>query len=170
MQGEMDTVINNYIYRLETEESFTPIKIQEIGVLISKITLNKDNDGNIFPYKPLKIDIELEGEYDIDEVGVEIMISHEDTTGHVFASNSKTKKNIEYKIMKGKNTITCLIHSFNLCSGKYRLGLGLSLKLIKYYYRELDLLAFEVRETIVPPSLLPTLPVYGHVYLDHDWL
>jgi lipopolysaccharide transport system ATP-binding protein len=170
MVGEINSIIDNYMYRLETESSFIPIKIREIGVLLSKIILNSDNGGIILPYKSLKIEIELIGDYDLDTIGAEIMISHENVNGYVFTSNSKTKKNIEYKIRKGKNTITCLINNFNLCSGKYRLGFGLSFQLIKYYYYEVNLLTFEVKETIVSPSILPTLPVYGHVYLDHEWL
>ncbi|MGF7079846.1 polysaccharide ABC transporter ATP-binding protein [Mucilaginibacter sp. UYCu711] len=170
MDGDINTVIENYAYTLETEKTFSPIKVREIGVTISKISLNSDEKGVVLPYKPLVVDIELDGELDENiKVGIEIMISHEDTSGFVFASNSKTKKNIEFEIKKGKNVISCLIHNFNLCSGKYRLGFGISLQLIKYYYYNTDLLSFDVPETIESPSLLPTLPIYGHVYLEHEW-
>ena len=170
IDSHINTVIDKYINFLGTQESFTPIKIKELGILISKITLNTDNSGVISPFEPLKIDIELYGEYDTHELGFEIMISHQDTDGLVFATNSKTRKNISFIIKKGGNTITCLIHSVNLCSGKYTLGFGISLELIQYYYYNLSVLSFDINEIIVSPSLLPNSPAYGHVYLEHEWI
>lgn len=170
MVGDMNSVVDKYIYQIQTEKNFVPVKVKEIGIVISNITLNQDVGGVVTPYKPLTIDIDLEGEFDPVTLGVEVMISHEDTTGLVFTSNSKTMKNIEFTLLKGKNKIRCQINQFNLCSGRYRLGIGLSLKLIKYYYYELDMLNFSVVEAIVPPSVLPTNAAYGHVYLDHQWL
>ena len=170
IEGDITAVTNRYIQRISAQGSFTPFKIKEIDVMVTKISINEESGGLVIPCKPLRIEIETKAERDIDNIGIEIMVSHEDTSGIVFATNTKTRKNMDMQIKKGKNTISCLIDSFNLCSGKYLLGFGMSLQMIKYYYYDLAVLVFDVTEVLIEPSLLPTLPVYGHVYLDHDWI
>jgi len=170
IDGNIAYVAEQYENHDLTNSIFTPFKIDEINVMITKIAINEEYNGNVFPCKPLKIVIELDAERDIDHIGMAIWISHDDTDGVVFSTNTKTVKNLDIKIKKGKNKILCLIESFNLCSGKYCLGFGVSLLLIKYYYYEPALLNFDVSEVILEPGVLPTLPVYGHVYLNHDWI
>ncbi len=169
MEGEINAVTDLYTNPASTENAFAPFKINEINVTVTKIAINEENDGNVVPFKPLKIDIELDAEHDVETIGFEIMISHDDTNGVVFRSNTKATKNLDMKIMRGKNKISCLIDSFNLCSGKYWLGFGVSLLMIKYYYYETALLTFNVTEVMVEHGSLSTLPVYSHVYLDHNW-
>jgi homopolymeric O-antigen transport system ATP-binding protein len=169
VEGEIGVVIEQYTKPLSTHGVFTPFQINEIDVVVSSITINAESNGLVVPYKPLRIDIELDAERHIDPIAIEITISHEDINGVVFRSNTMTTKKIDLKIKKGKNRVSCLINSFNLCSGKYWLGFGMSLLLIKYYYYELALLSFDVSEVIVEPSCLPTLSVYSHVYLEHQW-
>jgi lipopolysaccharide transport system ATP-binding protein len=170
MEGKMDAVANEYASPISIHDEFTPIKIEEINIVVKKIVINEENNGQVVPFKPVRIDIEIDAEHDIDTIGLELLISQDDTNGVVFRTNTKTTKNLDIKIKRGKNKVSCLIDSFNLCSGNYRLGFGVSLLMIKYYYYDLALFSFNVSEVIVQPSLLPTLPVYSHVYLNHDWV
>jgi lipopolysaccharide transport system ATP-binding protein len=167
--GEMVSVIDSYTERIENAKLFTPFKIKEIGLLVKSVTLNKNRDEAVIPFEPLYVDIEIEAERDVDKIGVQIMISNEDTIGNIFASNTKTTNNIDIKLKKGINTITCHIDKFNLSSGKYWLGLGIDLPFVLMYYFEQSLIKFEVAEVLVAPRLLSTAAVYGHVYLDHQW-
>jgi lipopolysaccharide transport system ATP-binding protein len=172
IEDEITVVTDRYENPTSIRNEFIPFKfkVEEVDVMVNKISINEENNSLVIPTKPLRIDIELEAEDDIDTVGIAIWISHDDTHGVVFATNTKTVKNIDMKLKKGKNKVSCLIESFNLCSGKYWLGFGVSLLLIKYYYYERELLNFDVSEVILKPGSLPTLPSYGHVYLDHNWI
>jgi lipopolysaccharide transport system ATP-binding protein len=170
IEGDMAHVAEQYANPGLANTIFTPFKIAEIDVIITKISINEEYNGNVVPCKPLKIDIELDAERDVNDIGIGMWISHDDTSGVVFSTNTKTVKNLDIKIKKGKNKVSCLIESFKLCSGKYSLGFGVSLLLIKYYYYEPAILNFDVSEVILEPGGLPSTPVYGHVYLDHDWV
>jgi lipopolysaccharide transport system ATP-binding protein len=169
IEGEITKVVDEYESRVLTEKTFTPFKIKEIDILVEKISLNEETGGLVVPFKPLRIDIELEAGRDIGKIGIEIMITHDDTSGLVFASNTKTRKNMDAIIKKGKNKISCLIHHLTLCSGQYWLGFGVDMPFVKFYYYELALLKLNISEAVIEPGSLPTLPAYGHVYLDHDW-
>ena len=169
-EGEMIDVIDQYSNRTLVSNSFAPFKIKDIGIMVNKIAINEEKDGLVVPSKLLKIDIELDAEREINNIGMQIMISHDDTSGVVFVSHTKTNKNMDVKIRKGKNVVSCTINNFNLCSGKYRLGLAMDLPFIMSYYQDLALLDFDVSEVILKPGLLPTKSVYGHVYLDHNWI
>jgi lipopolysaccharide transport system ATP-binding protein len=170
MEGKTEDVIDCYLNLPNTQHLFSPIKVKEIDVIVNKITLNAETGTQVIPFKPLKIDIEIEAERDVDQVGIEIMFSHDDTSGVVFRTNTKTIKNLDIQIKKGKNKISCLIESFNLCSGRYQLGFGLSLLMVKYYFYDLALLSFDVSEVMIEQGSLPTEANYSHVYLDHDWI
>lgn len=111
----------------------------------------------------------MDAEHDVKNIGIQIMISNDDTNGVVFATNSKVTKNIDIQIKKGKNTVNCFIDSFNLCSGMYWLGFAIDMPMVKFYYHEKALLSFNVSEIIAAPCSWSTLPVYGHVYLNHEW-
>lgn len=169
MTGEMSNVVENYIYQNDGQKPFEPFKIKGLDVWVNKIELNCDNRGLVTPGKPLRIDIQLEAEREISKIGIELIISHEDTDGFVFATNTKTRKNLDIIIKKGENNIACLIHEFNLCSGKYWLGFGIDMPMVQFYYYEKEQLRFDVEEIMIAPSLVPTLSGYGHVHLSHDW-
>ncbi len=169
MQGEISTVTDAYANPRSTENGFTPFKIKEINVTVTKITVNEEYNGLVIPFKPLRIDIEMDAERDINNVGIQIMISHDDTNGAVFVTNTKQIKNMDMQIRKGKNTVSCLIDRFNLCSGRYWLGFAVDLPFVVMYYYELSLISFDVSEVLVAPRQLSTSSVYGHVYLDHQW-
>ncbi len=169
MEGKVTDVIEAYSNKIATQNDFNPIKIQEIGVVVTNIFLNRKNEGVVNPCEPLEIEIELESDRDIEKIGIQIMISHDDVSGSVFESNSKTIKNLDLIVKKGKNKATCLIHNFNLCSGNYWLGFGMDMPFVLMYYREPYVMRFEVPELMLPPRLLTTSSVYGHIFFDHDW-
>jgi len=170
IEGEINTVIEEYENNALTEKTFKPFNIREIDVSIEKISLNEENGGLVAPFKPLRIDIELEAAHDVGRIGIEIMITNNDTSGLLFVSNTKTRKNMDVLIKKGKNKISCLIQHLNLCSGQYYLGFGVDMPFVKWYFYELSLLRFNISESVIEPGSLPTSPGYGHVYLDHDWI
>jgi lipopolysaccharide transport system ATP-binding protein len=169
MTGEMSKVVENYLNLNNRQKSFEPFKIKDLDVWVKKIELNCDNEGLVISGKPLKIDIQLVAEREISKIGIELIISREDIDGIVFATNTKTRKNLEVIINRGENNIVCLIHEFNLCSGKYWLGFGIDMPMVQFYYYEKQQLMFDVEEIIIAPSLVPTLPGYGYVQLKHDW-
>ena len=169
-EGEITEVIRKYTNGILDQKIFTPFKIKDIDITITKITLNEESGGEIIPFIPLRIDIEMEAERDISDIGINIIISHEDTSGMVFSANTKTTNNIDVKIKKGQNKVTCLIDSLNICAGKYWLGFGIDLPFVLYYYLNLQLLSFDVPEIIVAPRLISTSSSYGHVYLKNEWI
>lgn len=170
MAGDMSTLIDRYIGKGPIQKIFSPFNIEELGVLVTKITLNEKNGGKIVPFKPLKIDIEFEAKRNVDHIGVQLMISNDDVDGMVFATNTKTTNNMDIKIKKGKNKISCLIESFDLCSGKYWLGFAIDLPFVQFYYNNLRLLSFNVPEVSVLPRLISTSAASGHVYLKNKWI
>jgi hypothetical protein len=115
------------------------------------------------------VDIEINSTQEVRNIGIEIMISHEDTTGIVFVTNTKTRKNLDVSLKKGKNRLSCLIEHLNLCSGRYWLGFGIDRAFVKFFYYNLHLLNFNISEATIDQGGLPTLAAYGHVYLDHTW-
>ncbi len=169
-ENNMDNVIEKYLLNNNKNKTFfTPIHIKEIDVVVTKISLNGENDGKIFPFRPLKIDIEIDAQRDIDNIGIQIMLSNDQTEGQIFSSSTKQTKGMDFIIKKGVNYFTCYIDSFNLCSGKYNLGFAIDIPFVKFYFLDLDLFSFDVDEVLPDGGLLPTLPCYGHVYLDHKW-
>lgn len=167
--GEINTVIDRYVYNNKTERKFVPFRIKEIDVLVKDISINKENNGVVLPFQSFKVDIELEVDRDIDRIGIQVMLSNENTSGMIFASNTKTTNSIDMKLKKGDNTVTCIIKNFNLASGKYWLGFGVDMPFIMMYFYEPSLIQFDVSEVLVEPRLLSTSPVYGNVYLEHQW-
>ena len=169
-EGSTDKLVEAYMNSADIKKDFKPIKITEIDVLVKKIAINQQEKGKVYPGKSLTIDLVLDSKNDISGLGIQIMISHDDTDGRVFSSNTKVTKNIDIKLIKGTNKLSLIIHNFSLCSGKYRLGLGIDIPFVKFYFLDIDLLYFDVLETTFKSSLVPTLPAYGHVYLEHDWI
>ena len=170
MTGDVNEVIENYSTWEVEENQFHPIKINDIGITVRSIKLNAEQNSLIEPMKPFVIDIDIQAERDIDKVGIELLITHTDVNGIVFATNTKTRKSLDIKLKAGDNKISCVIESFNLCSGKYTLGFGIDLPFVLFYYYERNLMSFVVEEVVNPPSLIPSLPAYGRVYLDHEWI
>lgn len=170
-EGDTNIVIDNYLIGSTKKlASFKPISIIEIGVVVTKISINEDDNGKVFPFMPLRIDIEMSAQYEVDNIGVQILISHDHTEGQVFSSDTKQTKGINYVIKKGENHLTCLIDKFNLCSGEYHLGFAISIPFVKFIFLDLDLMSFDVLEVLPENGVLPTLSSYGHVYLNHNWI
>ncbi len=170
VEDNIDIVVDKYQQKNNKNKTFfTPIYIEEIDILVTKISLNEDNNGKIFPFKPLKIDIEIDAKREVNNIGIQILLSNDQTEGQIFSSNTKQTKGLDVIIKKGFNKITCLIDSFKLCSGKYTFGFAIDIPFVKFYFLDLNLFTIDVEEVIIEGGRLPTLPSYGHVYLDHHW-
>ena len=168
--GTIDKVVDAYSKKENKTFDFKPIEISDIEVVIDKIKINSNNSGVVVPFKPLEIEIEIISKKDIDKIGLEVILTHDEIGGIVFATNTKTRKNIDIKLKKGLNKFVCIINSFDLCSGNYTLGFGMDLPFVLFYYYEKELINFTVDEIIEPPCLLTTSPSYGRVFLDHEWI
>ncbi|MEQ8688397.1 MAG: ABC transporter ATP-binding protein [Imperialibacter sp.] len=166
--GEISTVVDKYVEKRKSQKVFNPICINEIDATITKVLLNEGEE--IVPDDSFKIDLEIVANRSVDKIGIELMITHEDTTGILFATNTKTRKNLDVKLKPGINRISCVIRKLGLSSGTYALGLGVDIPLVLFYYYEKEVISFEIKEVVIKPSLLPTLPSYGHFYMEHDWL
>ena len=169
IMGDIGSVVEQYNYTSDNDKSFKPIKIEAIDVLVKNITINKEYNGRVVPFKPFKVEIDLEVGRDIDKIGIQIMLTNEDTSGIVFMTNTETTISMNYTFKKGLNTVTCFIENFNLSSGNYWLGFGMDQPFIEWYYYELSLMRFEAAEVLTAPRKLSTSPAYGHVYMDHQW-
>ena len=72
--GKTEEVVERYLADSSTQNFFRPINISEIGVVVKKISLNEEKSGQIFPGKPLQIDIEIEAERNVDNIGLQLII------------------------------------------------------------------------------------------------
>jgi len=170
--GEINSVINHYTNNNEKEIRkgfFNPFRVDEIGVIVNEIKINSDPDGLIKPFQPLRVEIEIIAKYDIDTIGLQIMISSDNIPGIIFLSNSTTTNNSTLQLKEGSNFVSCVIDSFCLASGKYWLGFGLDMPHMVSYHYELETLKFEVAEDIISPRQLTTSPTYGLLYMDNKW-
>ncbi|MBA3073153.1 MAG: ATP-binding cassette domain-containing protein [Anaerolineae bacterium] len=169
-EGIVESVVSNYLSsQVPPNFQSEPIIINELGLTVESITINKEINGLVIPFKPATIEILVNSRNDIDYLSFEVLVSNVDTNGLLFATNAKQTKNIMTQIKTGINKVICQIHSFNLSSGDYQLGISISEPWVKHYYQNTDLLRFNVSETLMPDGRTLTLPVYGHVYLEHDW-
>jgi lipopolysaccharide transport system ATP-binding protein len=169
MNGDMDDVVVKYIHTSSSDSSFIPIKIPEIDVLVKNIVINREENGVILPFKPFKVEIELEADRDIEKIGIQIMLSTDEANRMLFASHSKTTNSLDLVLKKGANLITCNIESFDLCSGRYVLGFGVDRPFFAFYYHNLDVITFEVPEVLADPRMVVTNAAYGLVYLKNNW-
>ena len=174
IKGEVDNVIDEYskssVKVTNKLIEFKPIFISRLNIIIRNIQLNRDTQGKIAPRKPLKIDIEIESKEFVEDIGIQITFSSDIVFGQIFTSNTKTTKNLNVKLRKGINKLTCIINSLNICSGTYTFGFAIDKPFVEFYYQKLDLFTFNVKKTLIKPSLLPTLPPYGQIYFDHEWI
>ena len=169
-EGSADKGLDHYLHRNNGASNFKPFLIRELRMTVKNIELNSGADGIITPLQPLTIDIVIDAEQEVTNIGIQFMISHEDTEGIVFATNTKQTKNIDVIINEGCNKLSCVIDSFNLCSGKYRLGFAVDIPFTKFYYYDLNVLSFDVVEIMPGKSRLASLACYSHVYLKHNWV
>lgn len=166
--GSTDDIVNSYLNNNISVQEFKPIRINPLGLEIKKIILNEDIEGVVLPFKPLSITIDIVSEKDITGIGLQVMITKDNIDGILFYSNTKQTKDINLCLRKGMNKITCLISSFNMCSGKYMLGFGIDHPNICWDYYNEHVLSFDAKETM--NGLLMTLPNYSYFYLDHRWI
>ena len=167
-RGAIDDVVSSYLKNNNSlSQEFKPFRIDALGLEIKKITLNEDAEGVVIPFKPLSITLDIFAEKDVKGIGLQVMITKDTLDGILFTSNTKQTKDIDVCIRKGMNKITCLISSFNLCSGKYMLGFAIDCPNVCWYYYNYNVISFDVQETM--NGFLMTLPNYSHFYLDHCW-
>ncbi len=167
--GNVSDAVACYSKRESRDYSFQAIVIPDIELVVTSIQINAERSGIVHPHQEMVIDIEIECRRDVDRIGIELLISSPDVNGIVFATNTKTRKGLDVLLRKGRNRVTCRIDKLNLCSGRYSLGFGIDIPFVSFYFYERDLLDFVVEETVAPPCLLPTIPAYGRVYLDHEF-
>lgn len=168
--GDIKGVTDFYLNNDNSISNFQEIYVAEIGTRITNIKLSNPQNSNIYPGDPLEINIEMQSESDIENIGIEIIITNEDTSGLLFVTNSKTRKNLDIKLKKGLNKVSCLINSLNICSGTYTLGFGIDMPFVMFHYYNKEVLSFQIKETQLANSYVPTTPAYGHIYLDHEWI
>ena len=165
--GAVDDIVEKYSGTNAPEQVFNPIRIDTLGLEIQKITLNEEIDGVVIPFKPLSITLDIFSTKDVSGIGLQVMITKTTIDGIIFSSNTKQTKDIDVCLRKGMNKITCLISSFNLCSGKYMLGFGIDHPNVSWYYYNYNILSFDAQETM--NGLWMTSPNHSHFYLDHQW-
>lgn len=167
--GSINDVLEGYTGNFGKLNKFKPYQIKELGITVSGITINEGVDRVVRSLETLEVKVTLDAKQDINKIGLQLMISHLDTSGYVFVTNTKTTNNLDYTVVKGKNVLTCLIDRLNLCAGKYWLGFAIDLPFVTFYSFEKEVLSFEVEEEVIKPRLIPNTSASGHVYLDHKW-
>jgi len=165
--GTAEEIAVTYFNRTNSVSTFEPILITEIGVRITRITINEDENGVVVPFQPLVIKIELIAQRDVADIGLQIALTKEAIDGVLFYTNTKQTKNIESFIRRGENTVTCRIESFDLSSGTYMLGFGIDIPNVHWHYYNLNVLSFNVHEVMY--GHLPSTSRYSHAYLSHSW-
>ena len=165
--GTADHIANVYFNRANAVSSFEPVSVRDIGVRITNVTINEDQEGIAIPFQPLEIRIDLTAEQDLPSVGLQVVLTKETVDGVIFYSSTKKTKEIEAFIRRGRNTLTCRIESFDLSSGTYMLGLGLEVPYVCWYYQDFNVLSFDVQEALY--GSMPSASRYSHVYLNHNW-
>jgi lipopolysaccharide transport system ATP-binding protein len=166
--GEIDDVIEKYESK-DNNKEFTPIFINEISAVVTSILINPSKNGKVRPKEELIIEIEIDSKIETKGIGIELIITHGDTHGLLFATNTKTRKNLDVKLKIGQNKFVCKIKQLDLASGVYNIGFGIDQPFSRFYFYEMNLLQFNIEEDIISPSLVPTTLSYGHVLLDHNW-
>jgi len=169
-EGHVLDAVDYYINQTVESTEFTPFKIPEIEVVVQNITLNSKYKNQILPYKPLEIEIDLIAKEEVRNIGLELMISHDEVGGILFATNTKTRKDMDVVLKKGHNKFVCEIKDLAICSGKYSLGFGIDIPFVKFFYYNLSLMTFDIQEIIYKNSLISTAPNYGRLYLNHEWV
>jgi len=167
--GNTNKLIGQYMTTADVKKTFKPINIPELKLTLSKITLNPSKRGKVYPLEPLEINLELNAKKECRGIGLQIMISNEDTNGRVFSTNTKVTDNLDVTLKPGQNHVKLTIDNLSLCSGKYWLGLGIDIPFIHFIYLENELMSFNVEEITLPFTRILSLPAYGHVYLNHHW-
>ena len=165
-----ETIIDQYEKSFVINSVFEKINLTNLGLTITDIKINSSLGGKIEPFKPVLIEIEIESTMQTDDYAVELLITNHLTSGLIFASNIKQHKNQKLILKVGKNRISLRINEFLLCSGRYNLGIGINIPFVKQLFTDLNILTFNVNEIIIGDGRLSSLPAYGQVYLDHEWI
>ncbi|MCL4439107.1 MAG: ABC transporter ATP-binding protein [Firmicutes bacterium] len=163
----IEKVVEKYEEETFGDEAKT-VTIPQLGVHLNYIKLYNDT-GLIRPYMPLKIEFEILSEKGLNSLAFNLTISNSRCDGFLFSTSTIPHNNFKVDIKPGIHRFICLINNLNLCSGRYSLGFGISVPMVETIYFERSILDFEVSETVIKGSTLPSIPAYGMVYLDHTW-
>jgi len=165
-----ETIVDQYEKSFVINSTFEKKNIKNLGLIITDLKINSLLGGKVEPFKPVLIEIEIESFVETDEYAVEVLITNHLTTGLIFATNIKQHKNKKLFLKVGINKISLRISEFLLCSGQYNLGIGINIPFVEQLFTDFNILTFNVNEIIIGDGRLSSLPAYGQVYLDHEWI
>jgi lipopolysaccharide transport system ATP-binding protein len=165
-----ETIVDQYEKSFVINSIFEKKILKNLGLTISDVKINNLLGGKVEPFKPVLIEIEIESINETDEFAVEVLITNHLTSGLIFASNIKQHKNQKLHLKVGINKVSLRISEFLLCSGQYNLGIGINIPFVEQLFTDFNILTFNVNEIIIGDGRLSSLPAYGQVYLDHDWI
>lgn len=165
--GSADEIATSYFEKMNSGQKFEPINIPEAKVTVQNILINRSSANIATPFEVMEVEIELFAEAELEQVGVQILISKESIDGVLFFSNTKNIKNISAFVKRGLNKIKLRIDNLGLSSGSYSLGFGLDIPNVKWLYYNTNVLGFTVQEAM--NGNLPSLQKYSHFYMPHEW-
>ena len=167
-EGNIESVCTLYNTTSILKTNFKSFLIKKINLEVINIKLN--DDQSIIPLNPLKISIKMKAHEEIEYIGIQLMISNDETPGVIFMTNTVTTNSMKSSFNKGDINAFCNIDSLNLASGKYYLGFCIDVPFSEVVFYERHLINFEIEERIIQPSKLPTSSVYSSFYLNHKWI
>ena len=168
-QGPIDDIINLYTSLNSNSNIFDAFRIDNLGITINSIVIRSYDYGQIRSYEKTIIEVNLDADFEISNLGFQLMIYHNESTWPIFVTNSKTTNNIDLSIKKGRNILRCIIDELNLASGVYFLGFAIDEPFKQFHCLKKDLFSFEVFESIKHSSLVPSVPSFGITYIKNDW-
>ena len=115
-------------------QDIQPIKINDLELLINKITINEGTGGKVIPFKPLSINIDIVADKNVTGFGLQIIISKDSYRWGFIPVKYKTDKRYGFANKKRINKVTCFIENFNLSSGRYVLGFAIDKPNVRWYY------------------------------------
>ncbi len=168
--SDIQHVLNRYKFADEDEVCRTPatLNLPNLGLEIRQVYLNKEYT-NIKPYMPLAVELEIYAKNELHGLAFNLTISRDNCDSFIFSTSTMPHNNFEVVIKPGLNRIVCHIKELNLCSGTYYLGLGVSFPRVETIFFEREFLKFKIEDSMIRDSVLPSIPAYGLVYLDHTW-
>jgi lipopolysaccharide transport system ATP-binding protein len=166
--GNIESVLASYNASSILKTMFKSFLIKKINLEVIDIKLN--DDMPIIPFNPLKISIKMKAHEKIDYIGIQLMISNDNSPGILFMTNTVTTNSMNGNFNKGDINAFCNIDSLNLASGKYYLGFAIDIPFSEDIFYERHLINFEIEQRTIQPSKLPTSSVYSSFYLNHNWI
>jgi len=168
LEGSVEDIIREY-ENVEQSKKNKSIQIKQLGLQVTNIYLNKST-GVIKPYGPLEIEIEIFSQEEIKGLALNLSITNSDYEGFIFSTSTRPHNDFDIVLRPGINKVICYIKNVYICSGIYNLGLGISIPMVQTIFFDRNVLNFEVLESSIEGSILPSVSAYGLVYLEHTWV